>query len=77
MKILQPGKSKEELAAKLKATKTFRCTTCECVFTADNDEYREETDYQYTTYHCTCPNCCRRAYEIMGSELSASYLSIL
>lgn len=65
MKIIKQGKSKEELEAILKAEKRFECSTCGCVFTANNDEYRYEEDYiYYSYYYCECPNCGNRAHEV-------------
>lgn len=64
MKVIKQGKTKEELKAKLKATKRFECKTCGCVFEADEDEYEFEEDYIYSSYYCKCPNCGQRANEV-------------
>ena len=64
MKIIKQGLSKEELDAKLKATKRFQCPTCNCIFEADNDEYSCEDEHCYVTYYCECPNCGKSAFEV-------------
>lgn len=64
MKIIKEGKTKEELEKILKNTKRFECKTCGCIFEADDGEYELEEDWIYTTYHCRCPNCERRAFEV-------------
>lgn len=59
MKIIKQGKSKEEIEAVLKNEKRFQCATCDCIFSANDDEYRYDQDYIYTTCYCKCPNCGR------------------
>ena len=59
MKILKQGKSKEEVARIIKQVRQFECSTCGCVFEADNTEYK----YQFCQreaeewWECECPNC--------------------
>lgn len=64
MKIIKQGKSKEEIEAVLKNEKRFQCATCDCIFFANDDEYRYDQDYIYTTCYCKCPNCGRNAYQL-------------
>ena len=66
MKILKEGKTKEELEAIMKCTQKFRCSTCECIFEADNGEYEYEDNYYYAVCYCECPNCHHKSYEIIG-----------
>lgn len=64
MKIIKEGKTKEELERILKNTKRFECKTCGCIFEADDDEYKWDTDYIYSTLYCKCPNCGQNAFEV-------------
>lgn len=64
MKIIKEGKTKEELEKTLKNTKRFECKTCGCVFEANDDEYKYDQDYIYTTCYCKCPNCEQNAFEV-------------
>lgn len=58
MEIIKQGKSKEELKKVLRHTIRFTCTTCDCVFEADKDEYSISSEYGfYTVRTCICPNC--------------------
>ena len=68
MNIIKPGKTPEEREQEAirKSIKTFECSTCECVFTADKTEYQSSTDYIYEIYYCECPNCGNRAYQKTG-----------
>lgn len=66
MKIIKQGKSKEELNKP--KIKRFECYKCECVFEADETEYKADTDYIYTTYSCGCPNCGESAFEQLSSR---------
>lgn len=63
MKIIKPGKSKEELKTILNKTKRFECKTCGCIFEADNGEYIEEEGFYSYSYYCECPNCGKNAFE--------------
>lgn len=40
MKIIKQGKSKAEIEKIKNVVKRFKCLTCECVFEADNNEYK-------------------------------------
>ena len=64
MKIIKQGKSREEIEAILKNEKQFKCATCDCIFSANNDEYKYKHDYIYTTCYCKCPNCGQNAYPL-------------
>lgn len=66
MKIIKPGKTKEEIEVILKAEKQFECATCGCIFSATNDEYSYDRDYIYAICYCRCPNCGRNAYPLKG-----------
>lgn len=66
MKIIKQGKSKEELNKP--KIRRFECHKCECVFDADETEYKADTDYIYTTYSCVCPNCGVWAFEQLSSR---------
>ena len=65
MKIITQGKSLEEVERIRKKTKRFGCSTCNCVFEADEGEYNAEEEYTFVSYFCICPNCGDRAYEQM------------
>ena len=58
MKIIKQGWSKEEIERMKKATKTFYCAKCGCVFEADLGEYTiRQCGYNENEYVCECPNC--------------------
>ena len=58
MRIIKQGWSKEEIELKEKATKTFYCHKCACIFEADLGEYTiRQWDYYDNEYVCKCPNC--------------------
>lgn len=52
IKILHPGNDE-----RLKGTKTFLCTECECLFKADKKDYTTDSQYNMTYYTCVCPYC--------------------
>ena len=64
MKIIKQGLSKEELEAKLKPIRRFQCRICDCIFEADNNEYRSNEDFWRIIYFCECPNCKNDAFEM-------------
>lgn len=57
MKIIKQGNTK-----KLKQIKMFNCTFCECLFEADNTEYKTGSQYNEIYYYITCPFCGRVVY---------------
>lgn len=44
MKIIKQGKSKEEIYRITKEVIQFKCPLCDCVFEADNTEYKYHLD---------------------------------
>lgn len=64
MKIIKQGKSKAEIKKIKNIVKRFKCLTCECVFEADNNEYKSSQVYTYVPYYCKCPNCGDDAFEL-------------
>lgn len=65
IRVIKPGKSKEELERAERAPKVFKCLRCECVFEADKRVYtsRRCGPYNESEYVCDCPNCNAIAYE--------------
>ena len=59
MKIIKQGKSKEEIDRITKQVRQFECPVCDCVFEADNTEYKhrfnQSKDTKWLEYNC--PNC--------------------
>ena len=52
MKILKQGD-----VNKLKAIKTFNCSSCGCLFEADNTEYKTVSNYYEEYNYIKCPCC--------------------
>lgn len=64
VRIIRPGKSKEELERIDRAPKVFKCRKCDCVFEADKRVYRkEQCGYNMSEYVCDCSNCGAEARE--------------
>lgn len=64
VRIIKPGKSKEELERAERAPKIFSCRRCECVFEAAKSMYKtRQCGYNESEYVCDCPNCGAVAYE--------------
>ena len=59
MKILKQGKSKEEMDRIIKRVRRFECPTCDCVFEADETEYKHKFHQRNEEewWECKCPNC--------------------
>ena len=57
MKIIKEGDLK-----KLKKIKRFECKECGCIFEAEKDEYKWDSQYNVTYYYCTCPCCNQTVY---------------
>lgn len=57
MKIIKEGNLN-----KLMRVKRFKCDYCDCIFTADKNEYIIDSQYNEEYYYCTCPCCNNRAY---------------
>ena len=59
MKIIKQGKSKEEIYRITKEVIRFECPLCDCVFEADNTEYKYRLDQREgrERWECNCPNC--------------------
>ena len=59
MKIIKQGKSKEEIDRITKRVRQFKCSICDCVFEADNTEYKHQFYQKEATdwWECKCPNC--------------------
>lgn len=65
IKIIKPGKTKEELDRIDKAIKRFKCDRCDCVFETDKTVYTSRRgSANEIDYVCTCPNCSDLAHEI-------------
>lgn len=60
MKIIKNGKPKV-------VVKTFKCPYCECVFEADNSEYKTSTYRNEINSYCRCPECGNEAPETFES----------
>lgn len=57
MKILKVGK-----IDKLKGTKLFICKHCDCIFMAENTEYKINSQYNHIYYSIKCPFCKSMVY---------------
>ena len=57
MKIIKEGNLN-----KLMRVKRFKCDYCDCIFTADKNEYIIDSQYNEEYYYCICPCCDNRAY---------------
>lgn len=44
-----------------KALMRFECDICGCIFDANKDEYKTDTQYNDIFYYCKCPCCGRQA----------------
>lgn len=53
MTIIKEGKS----PYKGNVLKRFECGICGCVFDANKDEYKTDTQYNGVCYYCKCPCC--------------------
>lgn len=69
IKIIKPGKTKEELDRIDKAIKRFKCDRCDCIFETDKTVYTSRRgSANDIDYVCTCPNCQSLAYEAFNWE---------
>lgn len=59
MKIIKPGK---QLGKEI-TERRFKCPICECVFSAEKDEYKVNI-VNNPFYFCECPNCKNNAFEV-------------
>ena len=57
MKIIKQGN-----LDKLMKVKRFVCSYCDCIFTANKDEYTIGSQYNEEYYYCKCPCCGNNAY---------------
>ena len=57
MKIIKEGN-----LDKLKKIKRFECKECGCIFEAEKDEYKWDSQYNETYYYCACPCCNQIVY---------------
>ena len=57
MKIIKEGNLN-----KLMKVKRFVCKYCDCIFTANKDEYTTDSQYNEQYYYCKCPCCSNNAY---------------
>ena len=57
MKIIKEGN-----LDKLKKIKRFECKECGCIFEAEKDEYKWDSQYNETYYYCKCPCCYQTVY---------------
>lgn len=57
MKIIKEGNLN-----KLMRVKRFVCSHCDCIFTANKDEYIAGSQYNEEYYYCKCPCCGYNAY---------------
>lgn len=57
MKIIKEGNLN-----KFMRVKRFVCGYCDCIFTANKDEYTVGSQYNEEYYYCKCPCCGNNAY---------------
>lgn len=57
MKIIKEGN-----LDKLMKVKRFECDECDCIFTANKNEYVIDYQYNEAYYYCDCPCCGNRVY---------------
>ena len=57
MKIIKEGDLR-----KLKKIKYFECKKCGCIFEAEKDEYKCDSQYNEIYYCCACPYCNQMVY---------------
>lgn len=58
MKIIRQGDPD-----RLHKVKRFVCRECGCIFEADKEEYKTESQYNESYVWCECPYCANTAYE--------------
>lgn len=61
MKIIQHGRIKTNFST----VKRFKCGSCDCVFDGVKGEYRAVCLRNDLLYRCKCPECGKRANEII------------
>lgn len=77
MKILKEGNIE-----KINKTKYFLCRNCGCVWTANKDEYKTDTQYNQEYYTCKCPfeNCGETGFaiskEVAEKEIEGKILTL-
>ena len=57
MKVIKEGKSKDVYEKIIRKTRIFTCNVCDCVFEADDVEYKYHYVMGDEWYTCDCPNC--------------------